>query len=198
MSRQVTYGALTPEDIEVLELVLYEFRGKPLKLLEIGIYHGHTARGVRDFCAGNGTELEYWGIESGTLCAPAAPFAEAHFIIGESREVFMQVPDDFDVVFVDGDHTFNAVVLDALHYGRKVKAGGFLLFHDCAPHIQYKLAEPNRNYPEHPWFHNAVNDALEALGFTSAVGVSHLGWELVHCEYHTQCAFGGMRAYRKV
>lgn len=201
----MTYGALIPEDIEVLEAVLAEFRGKPMRFLEVGVYAGNTSRGIRDWCADNGTTLEYWGVESGTLCVPTSPFPEANFVVGESWEVFMQVPEQLDVAFIDGNHTFNGVVLDALHYGRKVKPGGFMLFHDCAPQIQYKLQEPNRNYPEHPFFHNAVNDALSALGLTRHVGATSYvgidqdftGWTLWMEKFHPQSEFGGMRAYKR-
>jgi len=188
----MTYGALTLVDVEVLEQVLFEFKAAGrMKFLEIGVYEGHTSRGIRDFCAANGIELEYWGIESGTLCVPTRPFPDAHFVIGESREVFMHLPDDFDVVFIDGDHTLNAVILDTLHYGAKVKPGGFLLCHDTSPEIQFKMAEPNRNYPEHPWFHNAVNAAHAMLGFPTKE------WREWLSRYQAGCAYGGMTVYRK-
>lgn len=187
----MNYGALTQEDIEVLERVLAEYRGRPLKFCEIGVYAGNTSRGVRDFCIGNGTQLEYWGIESGTLCTPTQPFSEAHFIVGESWEVFMHIPDDLDVAFVDGNHTFNGAVLDTIHYARKVKPGGFILFHDTGDEIQHKLQEPNRNYPEHVWFHNAVNDAHREMGWPFQ------GWKLFEKKFNPLSEFGGMTAYRK-
>lgn len=200
----MSYGALTAEDIEVLERVLAHYHGQPLKFMEIGTYHGNTSRGIRDYCAANGIALEYWGIESGTLCTPEKPFPEANFVVGESREVFFKLPDDFDIIFCDADHTFNAVALDILHYGPKVKPGGFMLFHDCAPHIQYKLDEPTRNYPEHKLFHNAVNDALKALkfpvelGYTNDTCAGYLPWHFIYEKFHPECVFGGMRAYQRV
>lgn len=186
----MTYGAITQADARVLEAVLLEFKDRPMKFLEIGVYNGGTARGVRDFCKEQNIALEYYGIEAGILCVPTVPFPEAHFVIGESREVFMKVPNDLDVVLVDGDHTFNAVVLDTVHYSRKVKPSGFMVYHDTAPHVQHKLAEPNRNYPEHPWFHNAVNDALNAVGFPFR------GWKLWLSGFDSLADYGGTTAYR--
>lgn len=198
----ITYGAITQEDAEVLEAALSQFKGQLMRVLEIGTYHGATSRGIRDFCAAQGSPLEFWGIEAGILCVPEKPFPEANFIIGESREVFMKVPDGIHVLVIDADHSFNAVVLDILHYGRKVVPGGFMLLHDVSPLIQYAMEEPNRNYPEHKLFHNAVNDAITDLGLPHPQAPkdapSHdMQWFLFASGYNPSAAYGGMVAYKK-
>ena len=38
---------------------------------------------------------------------------------------------EFDMVFIDGEHTYDAVTADIRNWGRRVRAGGLLLLHDC-------------------------------------------------------------------
>ena len=46
----------------------------------------------------------------------------------------LQFPDEyFDFVYIDGDHSYTAVLQDLKAWGPKVKAGGFLGGHDYSP-----------------------------------------------------------------
>ncbi len=38
---------------------------------------------------------------------------------------------EFDFVFIDGEHLYDAVLADFENWGRRVRAGGKVLFHDC-------------------------------------------------------------------
>jgi len=40
----------------------------------------------------------------------------------------------FDLVYIDGDHSKEAVAADLKHWSKKVKPGGFLAGHDYSPH----------------------------------------------------------------
>lgn len=184
------YGALTQKDIGVLESVLLDYRGRSLRLLEIGIHTGTTARGIRDFCTKQGTTLQYFGLDNGAQCSGEPPFEGATVIIGDSVESAHLLPDKFDVVIVDGDHSFNHVILDTVIYGEKVVNGGFILHHDIAPHIQQTMREGHG--PDVPRFYNSVNAALEAIHWP------WYGW--AHCvsDWDTQVAWGGMSAHRKL
>lgn len=55
---------------------------------------------------------------------------EVHLIVGDSRTV--EPPGPFDLVFIDGDHSYEGVKADYLHWRSAVKPGGHLLFHDGA------------------------------------------------------------------
>ncbi len=186
----MSYGALQRGDIEVLEAVLEAIRpsGK-CRFLEIGIYDGHTARGVQEWCRNNNVDLDYWGIDDASLCSPKPPFPGATLIVGNSIEVFYLVPKDLNVVFVDGNHSCNHAILDTLHYGARVVDGGFMVFHDTAPHLQHTMREPGPDIPE---FYNAVNQAHDMLNFPFEP------WTMFkRCLGHRDDKFGGMTAFRK-
>ena len=60
--------------------------------------------------------------------APFAPSLILHR--GESTAVADAVPNDLDLLFLDGDHSQSAVLADLAHYAPKLKPGGALLLHD--------------------------------------------------------------------
>lgn len=186
--RQVSYGNLTLTDIRVLERVLAEYRGRTLRFLEIGMNTGATARGIRDFCVEADIFLQYTGIDDGTLHhAVEHPFDGAYFIRGKSSEVFHLVGEQ-DVIFVDGAHTRNDVVLDTVNYVPKVAPGGFLMFHDTSPEIQHTMREAYG--PDIPQFYNAVNEALDLIRWPWE------GWRYWAHDYERGQKHGGITVFQ--
>lgn len=104
-------------------------------------------------------------------------------------KVFHLVPT-FDVVFVDGAHTRNDVILDTVNYAPKVVPGGFILFHDTSPEIQHTMREAYG--PDIPQFYNAVNEALELMRWPWE------GWRLTEDRHEPGAGYGGMRAYWRI
>lgn len=136
------YGAILNEDVEVLEECLETswFRHRwngPVRVLEIGMHDGGTARGIENWAKAAEFNLEYIGIDpdDGTKRPRYVPKG-GKVIIGDSAEVFNQVPDDIDLVWVDGCHCRNHIILDTFHYAPKVRVGGFICFHDVNPACQ--------------------------------------------------------------
>lgn len=191
MSYGPDFGALTVEDGEVLKATLLEFCNLKLgvKFLEIGMHSGATARGIKRFLEANDCGLDYWAIDPGCLCKILDPFPGAHITKGASEEVYESIPDDFDVIFVDGCHCRNHVILDTFHYSRKVKPGGFLMFHDCSPSAQGK--DPQYHGPRTPEFCIDVLRAFQEIGFPWPQ------WELFMEKFNPDLPFGGVRSYRK-
>lgn len=187
----MSYGAITKADAILLEDTMTFFKGRTMRLLEIGVHSGSTARGIRDFCAANEIALEYWGIDNGVLHRNIEPpFDGAKLVVGDSAEVFYLVPDILDVVIIDGAHSRNHVILDTYNYSTKVAIGGFVLFHDTAPEIQHTMREAYG--PDIPQFYNCVNEALVLMGWPWC------GWSLYQysCEHGQK--FGGFRSYIKI
>lgn len=184
------FGSILEEDAQVIEATLSQLLplGK-IKWLEVGIYAGGTGRGVRDFCAVHDVTLEWWGIDAGYITEPAIPFAGANVIKGRSEEVYPQVPDGFDGIFIDGCHCRNHVVLDALNFAPKVKPGGFLLFHDTCPSAQGKGKQPCG--PDLPEFYVSTLAAFVLMGWPRP------GWSLFMEKYREGAELGGVRSYRK-
>jgi hypothetical protein len=183
------YGALNKVDVEILEKSLARYIGKPMTLLEVGIHTGTTARGIKEFCDRNWIKLTYFGVD---VNAPeiCPPFDGANFVRGDSAEVFHLVPSELDVVFIDGCHCRNHVVLDTLNYGEKVKLGGLMLFHDCSSEIAHTMRDPHG--PNIPEFYNSVLAAHRLLKFPS------INWELLFSDYERGHQYGGINVYRKV
>ena len=166
------YGMCFPCDGRVFEAVCLEvLKKKPVvKFLEIGMWKGLTARGLKKFVEENGGTLDYWGIDPGLLEAPEEPFPGAHFFHAKSEYAFHLVPDDFDIVLVDGNHSRNGVILDTFNYHTKVVPGGFMLFHDTNPGCQGTGYEYSG--PQIPQFGIAVREAWELIG-----------WPFVHWQF---------------
>ncbi len=110
-------------------------------------------------------------------------------MIGDSAEVFHLVPDELDVVIVDGAHSRNHVILDTFNYAPKVVAGGFILFHDTSPEIQHTMREAYG--PDIPQFYNSVNEALVLMEWP------HPDWAVFAAEYEPGEKHGGFVVYQR-
>lgn len=186
------FSSQRPKDAAlILKLIehFHQWKQTRIKFLEIGTFGGDTARGVWDRCWSHNIELEYWGIDNRSQIHSEAPFPGANFVVGDSAEVFHLIPFDFDAVLVDGCHCINHAILDTLHYGARVKSGGYMLFHDTSPEIQQTMKDPHG--PNIPEFHNSVLAAHKLLGFPFS------NWARWAEDYEPGATFGGMKIYVK-
>lgn len=191
------YTSQTKIDAEIIEEVLAMAANENdhITVLEIGTYNGDTSREIKRWCDERAVVLEFWGVEAGwhpdlagKSKIPTA-FPGANMVFGDSAEVFHRIPFGFDVVLIDGCHCVNHVILDTIHYGDRVVPGGFMMFHDTAPHIQQTMRDPHG--PEIPEFYNSVNKAHLLMGFPNK------NWEINKWGYDPTAAWGGIIAYRK-
>lgn len=78
------------------------------------------------------------------------------FVKGVSKDVACQFPDQIDFLFIDADHSYDAVRADWTLWGSKVCPGGIIACHDCriGPNSRNYL-DSMRFYEEHmrlaPW-----------------------------------------------
>lgn len=80
------------------------------------------------------------------------PNSNFNFIQGKSTVVYNQLPiNEIDVLFIDGDHSYNGVIKDFELYSPKVVSGGFIVFDDYFD---------NHHSPE---VFSAVNDIVKSL-----------------------------------
>lgn len=180
------YGAIYEEDIRVIEDALSDLilkQGKKnIRVLEIGCHEGATARGIKNFIEANGATLEYWGIDPGLISKVGPPFPGAHFVAGFAEYMFDAVPNDFDFIFVDGNHSRNSVILDTYNYKDKVNKMGFMLYHDAGPGMQGQ--DHQYSGPVTPPFHVAVLEGLKMISWP------HFGWVQRAYDYprdHNRC-----------
>lgn len=189
---QCGYGAIVAEDVAILEKCLAMVIGlRPIvSVLEIGMHDGGTARGIQRYINAAGLELDYIGIDpdDGTTRPRYVP-PGGRVVIGDSAEVFGEIPGGLDLVWVDGCHCMNHVMLDTVHYERKVRKGGFMLFHDVNPVGQG--TEHQYHGPETKEFGLATDMAHKAIRFPWDP------WTLFAEAWPTDRHNCGTRAFRK-
>lgn len=191
------FTSLTPTDVAVLNKAMSAAMPREcraLRVLEIGVFYGSTARGIRDLCKRNSVLLFYVGVDDGShpnfRHSPPMDWPwPTNVVKGESWNVFQNVPDDFDLVIIDGNHSGNAVILDTALYRNKVRKGGLIMFHDTGPHCQQLM--PEQNAPDDPWWRNSVNEALALIEWPWK------GWTLMWDEWDEKVPYGGFRVFRR-
>lgn len=83
----------------------------------------------------------------------ASPGQDLHLIQGDSRaaetaSAVRAVVDRADLLFIDGDHTFEGAKRDYETYLPAVRGGGLVVFHDILPHDDYPEIEVHRLWRE--------------------------------------------------
>lgn len=89
------------------------------KYLEIGVFKGNVLNNV--ICE------EKIGIDPKPLC-------ESEYIIKTTSDKFFEhldVDDKFDIIFIDGDHSYDQVIKDISNSLKHLSANGMILLHDC-------------------------------------------------------------------
>lgn len=115
------------------------------KVVEIGRYKGG---GTLLMAAAMRGEGDLWSIDIGEKVVrvfkgtPQAVYDQqlktlldrfglkAHLIIGDSKTLELDTGNDVDLVFIDGDHTYEGAKIDFERFGRRVRVGGAVLFDD--------------------------------------------------------------------
>lgn len=137
----VEYGLMPAKDYEtmsrILDAVNTKFPSGIINTLELGVHKGYTSRGIHEFFGRAGRINFHTGIDNGHDVPPEPPFEGCHIIIGNTFEVYNEVPDESQhFVLVDANHSYPMTVLDFWLYCKKVKLGGFISLHDTGEHIQ--------------------------------------------------------------
>jgi hypothetical protein len=108
-------------------------RGFPkVRVGEIGMRHGISTLAL--LLAARDTGGHVWSIDvdeciEGRRNVRHAGLADYHtFIHGDSAAV--EFPEELDVLFIDGEHSYAALTLDFGQHRGRVRDGGVVLFHD--------------------------------------------------------------------
>lgn len=121
---------------EVLEKLIKENKLK--NIAEIGVFKGETALYLLENCRDTTHTLDnYFLIDVAFQPGLMSQFDTfiCHLIEKESVEASKDVPDNvLDLVFIDGNHSYEQVMADLKVWTPKVKNGGFITGHDfCNP-----------------------------------------------------------------
>jgi predicted O-methyltransferase YrrM len=129
----LTAGAYqTPEEAEWLANKVSRLR--PRRIIEIGVAEGGLSR---LFCHIVGLEGRVVGLDlTDALVAEDVKRSPNYtLILGSSHDPAIlarvrQISDQFDVLFIDGDHSVDGVLKDTQDYLPLVREGGLVLWHD--------------------------------------------------------------------
>lgn len=135
--------AQSPFELEALLMVARSV--EPRRILEIGTWYGgtlwHWLQMAERVVAIDNLMLDpdswhAWAAETG---------CELHVLAGSSHDPAHVAEAErlgpYDLVFVDGDHTYDSVVRDWDNYVGMVAEGGMIVFHDINPRPGYGVSE---------------------------------------------------------
>ena len=193
------YGLMPPKDYEtmdaILGLVCNLFPDVVLHILEIGVHGGNGSRGIRDFIHSMDRELYHTGVDNQRDFKMPPPFRECNFIIGNSIEVYNQVPDNSQhFILIDGCHNYPMTMADFLVYSDKVCRHGIIAFHDTSPNIKPFQDFQGMGRKNDPDMYISCRKALNKLGLLED---KYDGWKLIMDEYDPSAPTGGIVAVQK-
>ena len=219
---EIKYGLISKVDSACIEktidLICEDFQNEKIYVTEVGIYNGMTSEGISK-CIGlvKHKYFHYTGIDNGKDGEQPKHFPNfcSTLIIGNSNEVYNQIPDDSQhLCFVDSCHCFSCVISDFFCYSPKVKRGGYIAFHDTGSHIK-PFKDFQHGDKGNPDAYISVRKALTELGllildadkqwigehgqhFQWATGNKNENWELVFDEADENDPAGGVCVFRKL
>ena len=102
------------------------------KVLEIGVRSGESTRAFLTAMLQTGGHLVSVDIEPTTYKPPEEALGHWTFVQGDSATV--PIPhDSYDIVFIDGDHSFEATIKDLERVTSLLKQHGAIFLHDVLP-----------------------------------------------------------------
>ncbi len=177
----IKYGLINEVDASVLEsaidFIQKDFPDEVINYAEVGLYHGATTRGIKEYLDSKNAKYVLTGIDNFKDKEELVFYPkEATLIVGSSIEVYNQLPDNSQhLILIDGNHSFPYVIADFFCYSGKVKEGGYIAFHDAAPHAQNKSYQ--RMGSEHDMdMYISVRKALKAIGLLIADSLDEM-WQ---------------------
>lgn len=143
---------------------LYETvrRERPTAVLEIGFASGISALSILTALAENGPDGRLssidpfqatWGRNAGVHHVERAGFAARHRLLAEMDFIalpnLLSAGERFGLIYIDGNHDFEYVMLDAFYADQLLDVGGLMAFNDCGfrpVHAALKHVPPDKRY----------------------------------------------------
>jgi len=194
----IKYGLISNTDARTIEktIDLIEAHGE-IWVTEVGIYSGETGNGIREYIKSKGAECFLTGIDN-KKDNEEIRFEYDRLIIGNSNEVYNQIPDNSQhLILIDGNHSFPYVVSDYYCYGDKVKKGGYLCFHDAAPQAQGRDWQRMGDEKD-PDMSISLLKALDKSGLPIHFENNKSGWQKIFHEWDATDRCGGMIVFKKL
>ncbi len=140
---------------------------KEVRFLEIGVLGAGTIRGVYNRAKDIGCPIHGAGVDFEQY-RPGPPIDPSYaFYAGDSMDVWRNIKETYNFLFVDGCHCVNHSMSDFLNYSPFVVVGGYCLFHDTAlPTDKTEQGQwpQNHSYAGQPDSTLGVREGLKKLG----------------------------------
>lgn len=202
----IQYGLISRIDSNLLEktidLICDEFPTQEIKVTEVGLYNGRTSSGLKEYIESKKRFPVLTGVDNFRDKEELVFYPkEAKLINGNSTEVYNEI-DNYSqhLIIIDALHTLAGVISDFYCYAPKVRIGGFVAFHDAAPHAQNKSYQRMGSEKDEDMYISVLR-ALDRIGLTSSEEVrKFLGFELAFHEWATPDIDdgGGMIVFKKI
>ncbi len=208
----IQYGLISRVDSDTMEktfdLIANEFPDETINYCEIGLYHGATTKGVKEYLDSKALRYNLTGIDNYKDKEPLVHLPKkVKLIEGSSIEVYNQLEDNSQhFIMVDGNHSFPYVIADFFCYSQKVKVGGYICFHDAAPQAQFKSYQRMGSESDEDMY-VAVRKALRAIGVLNNnpdnihrvfTKYGYNQWQLIFDEYNKTDEGGGVLIFKKL
>jgi predicted O-methyltransferase YrrM len=133
-------------------------------ILEIGVRTGISTAAFLIGILEKGGHL--YSVDNNSDCSKVfANYKEWTFIHGDSQKpetIITQIPERLDILFIDGDHSYEGVKNDLNNYAPLVKSGGCIILHDVCSAYD-------------PGVRQALDEFLAKTGFESKIFSSWVG-----------------------
>ncbi|WP_414530442.1 class I SAM-dependent methyltransferase [Nodularia chucula] len=135
---------------EILALIDFLNINAPSSYLEIGLSTGGTHFLIRYLCPSikNSIGIDI-DIQNTHIIDTLTQTSSFHYLQGrsDSQETLKSLgillkPNTLDILFIDGDHSFEGVKRDFEYYSRFVRDGGFIVFHDIVADHNQRWGKP--------------------------------------------------------
>lgn len=140
-------------------------------MLEIGVRHGCSTGCFLMGIAQRGGHL--WSLDINPDCAKLFNEPTWTFILADSVKqasaIKAQLPAELDGLFIDGDHSYEAVVADLHNFGPLVKDGGVIMLHDVVSEYD-------------PGVRKAMDEYTTETGYAFDIHVSWVGFGVIHVQ----------------
>lgn len=179
----IQYGLISRVDSDTIEktlnLIIDKFPNETINYCEVGLYNGRTTSGVNEYLSTKNIQYSLIGIDNFKDKEELVFYPpNAKLIQGSSIEVYNQLPDESQhFIFIDGNHSFPYVVADFFCYSGKIKVGGYICFHDAAPHSQGKSYQRMGSEDDMDMY-ISVRKALSKIGLFNKWGGGSIGGEM--------------------
>lgn len=196
---KLQFGWMTATDentlLKTMQLVLDNFQGA-INTSEIGVRKGETSRAIYQFFTDAGRVCFHTGIDNERDVKDGSPFPECNFIVGNSIDVFNQIPNDSQCfIFIDACHSYPMTMVDFLVYSDKLRKGGYIAMHDTGAHIPpYKDWQGHGSKADADMF-ISCRKALKKLGLLEN---KFPGFELVFDECDAKALTGGVTVFKRI